>query len=100
MRDLFIKYHDSGLTVIGHHLGDGEETRNLKNLQKEIASLGINYVIIQDLSMTNWYAENAHYVPTYYVIDRQGHLRYRQVGGGNPTLEQVILTLLAEVVTQ
>ena len=94
MRDLYLKYYDAGLMVIGHHLGDGSETRSLKNLQNQIAVLGINYVVIQDLSMTNWYAKTTQYVPSYYLIDRQGRLRYKQVGGGNPALEQAIITLL------
>lgn len=96
LRDLYIKYYNSGLIVIGQHLGDGAETRSLTNLQNQIATLGINYVVIQDLAMTNWYARSTSAVPAYYLIDRQGHLRYRQVGGGNPALEQAILTLLAE----
>jgi hypothetical protein len=96
LRDLFNKYKSTGLVVIGQHIGDDANTRKLENLHNQIQTLGINYVVIQDLSHKNWYAINSQYVPTYYLIDRQGHLRYKQVGGGNPALEQVIITLLNE----
>jgi hypothetical protein len=96
LRDLFNKYKSTGLVVIGQHIGDDANTRKLENLHSQIQTLGINYVVIQDLSHKNWYARNSQYVPTYYLIDRQGHLRYKQVGGGNPALEQVIITLLNE----
>lgn len=82
--------------MIGQHIGDDSNTRKLENLQYQIQALGINYVVIQDLSLENWYARNTRNVPTYYLIDRQGHLRYQQVGGGNPMLEQAIITLLNE----
>ena len=60
---------------------------------------GINYVVIQDLAHTNWYIQNASALPTYFLIDRQGHLRYKQVGSVNQSLEQAIQVLLAEPLT-
>jgi hypothetical protein len=83
--------------VIGQHIGDDAQTRSLTNLKNEIKGLDINYVVIQDLSQDNWYARDSQYIPTYYLIDRQGNLRYKQVGGGNPALEKAIITLLAEL---
>lgn len=96
MRSLYNRYYNSGLIVIAQHVGDGPQTRSLANLQEQIAVLGINYVVIQDLSLRNWYVRSATGVPYYFLIDRQGDLRYKQVGGGNPALEQAILTLLTE----
>jgi hypothetical protein len=98
LRTLYNEYYNSGLVIIGQHLGDGSETRSLVNLQNQIEQLKINYIVTQDLTMKNWYARNASYVPTYFLIDRQGHLRYKQVGGGNPVLEEAILALLTETV--
>ena len=100
MRDVYLKYHDSGLVVIGQHLGDSSETRSLTNLQNEMVRLGINYIVIQDLTHTNWYNQSTSALPTYYLIDRQGHLRFKQAGGVNQSLEQAILTLLAEPAVQ
>ena len=96
MRELYNKYKSSGLIVIGQHIGDDANTSSLENLQYQIKTLGINYVVIQDLSHENWYARNSQYVPTYFLIDRKGHLRYKQVGGDNPALEEAIITLLNE----
>jgi hypothetical protein len=97
LRALYNKYKGDGLVVIGQHIGDDTQTRSLTKLKNEIAGLNINYVIIQDLSQDNWYAQDSRYIPTYYLIDRQGNLRYKQVGGGNPALEQAIITLLTEL---
>ena len=96
MRSLYNKYYNSGLIVIGEHLGDSSETASLQNLQEQIAVLGINYVVIQNLSGRDWYARTVSGVPYYFLIDRQGNLRYKQVGGGNPALEQAIISLLTE----
>jgi hypothetical protein len=96
LRDLFTEYGPTGLIVIGQHIGVDANTRKLDNLRNQIKILGINYVVIQDLSQDNWYAQNSRYVPMYFLIDRQGHLRYKQVGGGNPALEEAIITLLNE----
>ena len=96
MRDLYDKYQSAGLVVIGQHIGVDANTRKLENLQNQIKTLGITYVVIQDLSQNNGYARNSQNVPTYFLIDRQGHLRYKQGGGGNPALEQAIITLLNE----
>jgi hypothetical protein len=96
LRDLFTEYGTAGLIVIGQHIGVDTSTQKLDNLRNQIKILGINYVVIQDLSQDNWYSQNSRYVPTYFLIDRQGHLRYKQVGGGNPALEEAIITLLNE----
>jgi hypothetical protein len=96
LRDLFTEYGTAGLIVIGQHIGVDANTQKLDNLRNQINILGINYVVIQDLSQDNWYSQNSRYVPTYFLIDRQGHLRYKQVGGGNPALEEAIITLLNE----
>jgi hypothetical protein len=100
LRALYNKYKGNGLVVIGQHIGDDTQTRSLTNLKNEIAKLDINYVVIQDLSQDNWYAKDSQYIPTYYLIDRQGNLRYKQVGGGNPALEQAILALLNEAISE
>jgi hypothetical protein len=96
LRDLYNNYQADGLVVIGQHIGDDTNTSNLDNLQYQMKNLGITYIVIQDLSQKNWYARNSQFIPTYYLIDRQGYLRYKQVGGGNPMLEQTIITLLNE----
>lgn len=91
-----MEYYNSGLVIIGQHVGDSSQTRSLSNLQTQIAELQINYIVTQDLTMENWYVRNASYVPAYFLIDRQGRLRYKQTGGGNPALEEAILALLTE----
>jgi hypothetical protein len=100
LRVLYDRYKGDGLVVIGQHIGDDAQTRSLENLKNEIVKLEINYVIIQDLSQDNWYAQDSQYIPTYYLIDRMGNLRYKQVGGGNPALEKAILKLLKETVSK
>lgn len=96
MRALYNKYGKYGLVAIGQHIGDDAETRSLNNLKQHMDISGINYAVIQDPSHDNGYTQNTRYLPVFFLIDRQGHLRYQQVGGVNPALEETIITLLNE----
>jgi hypothetical protein len=100
VRALYETHGDDGLVVIGQHIGDDANTSDLSKLGDQIRILGIPYIVIQDLSQKNWYARNSQYVPTYYLIDRQGNLRYKQVGGSNPMLEETIIKLLNETLSE
>ena len=98
LTSFYDQYKDEGLIVIGHHIGNSSETRDLTRLQNEMVELKINYVVLQDVSQDNWYARDTLYVPRYYLIDRQGILRYRQLGPNTQMLEEAILELLNEPV--
>lgn len=91
------QYRDKGLTIIGVHTPELDYERNVDNLRKEIAALGITYPVVTDNDYSTWQTYNVEAWPTLFVLDKQGRVRWTHVGEGayNET-EDVIKKLLAE----
>lgn len=91
------QYRDKGLTIIGVHTPELDYERNVDNLRKEVAALGITYPVVTDNDYTTWQAYKVEAWPTLFVLDKEGRVRWTHVGEGayNET-EDVIKKLLAE----
>jgi thiol-disulfide isomerase/thioredoxin len=90
-------FAEQGLVIIGNHYPEFRHEASLENLQAAVARLGIAYPVAQDNDGATWNAYNNHFWPTMYLIDKQGHLRYRHIGEGRyAETEAAIQALLAE----
>ena len=97
IRNWDVRYRDKGLTIIGVHTPEFEREKNVDNLRREIAELGIRYPVVTDNDNAMWNAYKVQAWPTWFVIDKQGRLRWKHVGeGAYDETEQVIKKLLAE----
>jgi thiol-disulfide isomerase/thioredoxin len=97
MIDLYIQYGGKDFTLIGVHSPETEPERNLNNVRKESARLGILYPIVTDNAFRTWDAYDQQYWPTTYLIDRKGIVRYVHIGEGNyERTEELLRSLLAE----
>ena len=62
----------------------------------------LNHPVMIDNNFTYWKALNNQYWPTFYLIDKNGNIRYRYIGETHADtkkshkLEQAINLLLAE----
>jgi cytochrome c biogenesis protein CcdA/thiol-disulfide isomerase/thioredoxin len=91
------KYKDDGLVVIGVHAPEFAFERNVGNVKRAVADLGITYPVAIDNNYAIWRALNNEYWPAHYIVDAQGRIRYHHFGeGGYDETEQVIQQLLAE----
>lgn len=91
------RYRDKGLTIIGVHTPELDSERDLENVQREVASLGITYPVVTDNNYEMWKAYGVEAWPTWFVLDKQGHVRGRHVGeGAYDETESLIKRLLAE----
>ena len=91
------RYRDKGLTIIGVHTPELELERDVNNVRREIAKLGIRYPIVTDNDNATWNAYKVEAWPTWFVIDKQGRVRWMHVGeGAYEETEQLIKKLLAE----
>lgn len=91
------KYRDQGLVVIGVHAPEFAFERNVANVKKAIADLGIDYPVAIDNNFAIWKAFNNQYWPAHYFIDAQGRIRFHHFGEGEyDKSERVIQQLLAE----
>lgn len=91
------KYKDQGLVVIGVHTPEFAFEKDVANVRKAAADLGITYPIAIDNDYSIWRAFDNQYWPAHYFIDAQGRIRHHHFGEGDyDGSERVIQALLAE----
>ena len=91
------RYADDGLVIIGVHAPEFAFERDVGNVRRAVADLGITYPVAIDNDYRVWRAFNNRYWPAHYFIDAQGRIRYHHFGEGRYELsERVIRQLLAE----
>jgi len=91
------QYRDKGLTIIGVHTPELDYERNIDNLRREVAALGIKYPVVTDNDYSTWKAYGVEAWPTLFLLDKQGRVRWTHVGeGAYDETEAAIKKLLAE----
>jgi cytochrome c biogenesis protein CcdA/thiol-disulfide isomerase/thioredoxin len=91
------KYKSDGLVVIGVHDPEFAFERNVDNIKRAVASLGITYPVAVDNDYAIWRALNNEYWPAHYLIDAQGRIRYHHFGEGRyDETERAIQQLLGD----
>ncbi|WP_110948113.1 cytochrome c biogenesis protein DipZ [Pseudomonas bohemica] len=91
------RYRDQGLVVIGVHAPEFAFERDVKNVTKAMADLGINYPVAIDNDYKIWRAFDNQYWPAHYFADAKGQIRYHHFGeGAYDESERVIQELLRE----
>jgi cytochrome c biogenesis protein CcdA/thiol-disulfide isomerase/thioredoxin len=91
------KYRDHGLVVIGVHAPEFAFERNIDNVKKAVAMLGIDYPVAIDNEYKIWRAFDNQYWPAHYFIDAKGMIRHHHFGEGDYDESEVIIQkLLAE----
>jgi len=92
------KYRRQGLVVIGVHAPEFAFEKDLRNVRREVARLGIGYPVAVDNDYAVWRAFGNQYWPAHYLIDAMGNIRYEHFGEGEfDASERAIQQLLAEV---
>jgi cytochrome c biogenesis protein CcdA/thiol-disulfide isomerase/thioredoxin len=91
------KYRDHGLVVVGVHAPEFAFERNVDNVKKAIATLGIHYPVAIDNDYKIWRAFDNEYWPAHYFIDANGKVRHHHFGEGDyAESERVIQKLLVD----
>lgn len=91
------KYAALGLVVIGAHTPEFDFERSTDNVQRAVRDLGIAYPVAVDSRQVLWNAFGARAWPTFYFVDADGRIRYRQLGEGRyDQAERMIQQLLRE----
>jgi thiol-disulfide isomerase/thioredoxin len=91
------KYGPHGLVVIGAHTPEFDFEHSIANVQRAVNDLGIAYPVAVDSRQTLWNAFGARAWPTFYFVDAEGRVRYRQLGEGRyDQAERMIQQLLRE----
>ncbi len=104
LKELEMRYASQGLQVIGVHTPEFDREKVRQKLIDKIHEFGLKHPIMIDNNFSYWRALNNHYWPGYYLVDRQGTVRFRFVGEMHTNtakaklVEQEIERLLAEPV--
>jgi thiol-disulfide isomerase/thioredoxin len=97
VKDWHKKYSSQGLVVIGVHSPEFDYERDLENVKRHIRQNDIHYAVPIDNDFSTWNRYGNRYWPAFYLIDKQGVIRYARFGeGGYAQTEKQIETLLAE----
>ena len=80
--DLYAKYKDKGLVVIGVHTPEFPFERSASNVQAALKRHGITYPVAQDNESKTWNAYSNQYWPAQYIIDQNGKIVFQHAGEG------------------
>jgi thiol-disulfide isomerase/thioredoxin len=91
------KYRDRGLVVLGVHTPELSFERDVENVRKAVKEYNIEYPVAIDGDFANWNRYDVYAWPTWFIVDKEGYIRYTHVGEGDYAgSERVIQQLLAE----
>ena len=81
--DLYAKYKDKGLVVVGVHTPEFPFERSASNVQAALKRHGITYPVAQDNDSRTWDAYRNRYWPAQYIIDQTGKIVFQHAGEGS-----------------
>lgn len=81
--ELYAKYKDKGLVVVGVHTPEFPFERSASNVQAALKRHGITYPVAQDNDSKTWNAYSNRYWPAQYIIDQTGKIVFQHEGEGS-----------------
>jgi len=89
--ELYGKYRDRGLVVVGVHTPEFPFERSASNVQAALKRHGITYPVAQDNDSQTWNAYRNQYWPAQYIVDQSGKIVFQH--GGEGQYEQMDRTI-------
>ena len=89
--ELYARYRDRGLVVIGVHTPEFPFERSTSNVQAALKRHGIIYPVAQDNDSQTWNAWRNQYWPAQYIVDQTGKIVFQHDGEGQ--YEQIDRTI-------
>src|SRR3981189_2607529 len=93
--ELYAKYRDRGLVVVGVHTPEFPFERSASNVQAALKRHGITYPVAQDNDSQTWNAFGNQYWPSQYLVDQSGKIVFQHDGEGRyEEMDRTIARLL------
>ena len=93
--ELYAKYRDRGLVVVGVHTPEFPFERSASNVRAALKRHGITYPVAQDNESQTWNAWRNRYWPAQYIIDQSGKIVFQHDGEGQyEQMDRTIARLL------
>jgi thiol-disulfide isomerase/thioredoxin len=97
VRDLYARYHDKGLEIVGLHAPEFGYEKEIANVRKAVKDDGIKWPVAQDNGFKTWRRYKNGFWPSFFFIDKTGKVRHTHIGeGGYDNSDAVVAALLAE----
>jgi len=91
------RYRDRGLVVIGVHTPEFGFEKDLENVRRATADLGVGYPVVLDSDYAIWRAFHNSAWPAFYFVGRDGQVHRQKLGeGGYDESERLIQQLLSD----
>lgn len=91
------RYESMGLVIIGVHAPEFYFARTFEHVAKAVEELGITYPVTLDNDYRIWQSYANKCWPAKYLIDKDGYIRYYQLGeGGYVAFEEALQELLRD----
>jgi thiol-disulfide isomerase/thioredoxin len=98
MKETYEKYKPKGVEFIGVHYPEFPYERDVNNVRDFVKKEGIKHPVTIDNDGVAWRAYDMHAWPAFIIVDKTGHIRYRQIGEGSyDTIRAALDTLLGEI---
>ena len=93
--ELYAKYRDRGLVIVGVHTPEFPFERSASNVQAALKRHGITYPVAQDNDSRTWNAFGNRYWPAQYIVDQSGKIVFQHDGEGQyEQMDRTIARLL------
>jgi len=79
---LWEQYQDDDFVLIGVHSPEFVFEKDPESVAREVAEYGLTFPVVQDNEFETWYSFNNRYWPAFYLLDRDGQIRYTHFGEG------------------
>jgi thiol-disulfide isomerase/thioredoxin len=97
MRDLYDRYQGKGVQFATFHFPEFDYEHDINNVKKFLSDENIKYPVAIDNDGVAWNNYEMHAWPAFIIVDKQGHMRYRQIGEGRyDAIEEALKALLTE----
>ncbi len=80
LNELEGKFSNREFMVIGVHSPEFERERDRAAVAAKVKEFGLQHPVMIDNDFSYWRAMNNRYWPAFYLIDKQGRIRYRFIG--------------------
>ncbi len=82
LKSWYKDYNQLGLEIIGFHSPEFDHEKKLENVQQAVKQRDITYPVALDNDFKTWNKFGVRAWPSLYLVDKQGFIRYSQVGEG------------------
>ncbi|MEK7538959.1 MAG: redoxin domain-containing protein [Patescibacteria group bacterium] len=82
LNELYEKYKDQGLEIVGLHTPEFSFEKVQKNVEDAVKRFDIKYPVVLDNDFSTWNAYGNRYWPRKYLIDIDGYIVYDHIGEG------------------